>query len=75
MAHWNGKTIVRFSPSPYPDYPGWVMIDCGCSNGIEWGGDYPRECKTCDGSGYIAQHIASRTLALYPGGPFCGQGY
>lgn len=73
MAHWDGKNIVYWQPEPHPGYPGWVYEDCGCCNGLEWGGEEPRECRTCDGSGWIARHIKSGALALWPGGPFCGR--
>lgn len=63
--------IIHFEDEPYPNYPGWILQDCGCSNGLEWGGTYPRECKRCNGSGWIAKHIESGVIAQYPGGPFC----
>jgi len=73
MAFWDGKTISYMKDEPYLTHPGWSLIDCGCCVGIEWGGDYPRECRRCGGSGAIARHDASKTLALYPGGPFAGK--
>ncbi len=74
MAYWDSekKTIVRVKPEPYPDHPGWWYIDCGCCAGLEWGGDYPRECHDCNGSGFVAYHEDSGALAEYPGGPFLG---
>jgi hypothetical protein len=48
---------------------GWV--DCGCCAGIEWGGEYPRECESCGGTG-LQYRYASGALALSPGGPFRG---
>jgi len=73
MAFWDGARIVRFPPEPYPGNPGWERVDCGCCSGIEWGGEYPKECRTCGGTGGIALHKRSGLLAHYPGGPFCGR--
>ena len=75
MSYWNWKQnkIIRFPPAPYPGYPGWIRLDCGCSGGLEWGGEYPRECRNCWGSGMIAKHEKSGVLAYYPGGPFLGR--
>jgi hypothetical protein len=70
MAYFSGQGIVFAAPQPYPDYPGWETIDCGCCAGIEWGDPGPRECRQCGGGGYLARHIASGAVALYPGGPF-----
>ena len=72
MSHWDsyeGK-IVRWTTKPCKNYPGWEEIDCGCCCGLEWGGDYPRECGHCNGGGIIYKHKHSGALALYPGGPF-----
>lgn len=73
MAHWDSKNgkIVYFEPRPYPAYPGWEMIDCGCCGGIEWGGEEPIECNKCGGSGSIARHRKTGLTAHYPGGQFC----
>ena len=73
MAYFNNKTgFTIYAPDKeYPNYSGWVLVDCGCSNGLEWGGEYPRECLTCNGSGHYAEHIKSGVKAEYPGGPFC----
>jgi hypothetical protein len=57
----------------YPNYPGWEYLSCGCCGGIQWGGDYPRECTCCGGSGMIAIHKPTGTIADYPGGPFRGK--
>ena len=75
MAYWDSKAqkIVESKPRPWPDYPGWLCIDCGCCAGIEWGGEYPKECQRCGGSGYLAKHEKSHTIADYPGGPFRGR--
>jgi len=71
MSHWDGKQIVRWPTKPDENYPSWDVIDCGCCAGIEWGGEYPRECKRCGGSGVIYQHRKSKVVAEYPGGRFC----
>lgn len=75
MAHWDSKQgkIVRWEPEPIPDYPGWVWQDCGCSAGLQWGGESPAECPACDGTGMVAKHLESGTLAVYPGGPLKGR--
>jgi hypothetical protein len=75
MSYWDyhsGK-IIRFKPRKVRGHPNWEFIDCGCCAGIMWGGDYPRECKYCGGSGWICRHKKSGVLAWYPGGPFCGR--
>ena len=77
MAHWQDGQIVTLPPEPYPDYPGWQRLDCGCCQGLIWGGDYttgePIECSRCGGGGFLALHVASGRLADYPGGPFRGR--
>ena len=73
MAHWDGSKIIYFKDHPYSGYPGWIEKDCGCCNGIKWGGDTPEECDNCGGGGFIAYHIKSKRYALYPGGPFRGR--
>ena len=74
MAYWDSKIckIVYFPPKPSEDRPGWEEIDCGCCNGIEWGGESPTECSDCKGGGVYFRHIKSGVLAVYPGGPFLG---
>ena len=74
MSYWDAtlRRIVSRPDAPYPDYPGWVSVDCGCCNGLEWGGEEPRECRACGGNGSYARHLATGTLALYPGGPLMG---
>ena len=52
------------------DTGGW--IDCGCCAGVEWGGDYPRECDRCGGAGRIWRY-PSGVLAWWYGGPLCGR--
>ena len=73
MSYWTGEKVVTMLPEPWTNYPGWLAIDCGCCAGIEWGGEEPRECRDCGGSGRLALHEKSQVLALYPGGPFCGK--
>jgi len=73
MAYWDGKKIVDFEPESIPDFPGWQLIDCGCCAGLQWGGEEPRECKDCGGSGRLFLHVKSRVLADYPGGPLRGR--
>lgn len=73
MAYWNGNEIKYFKPQKCEDYTTWEIIDCGCCSGIEWGGEYPRECSCCKGNGFIYHHLKSGALALYPGGPFIGK--
>lgn len=75
MSHWDSeqRKIVRWPSQRFPEYPGWVRKDCGCCAGIEWGGDYPRECDRCKEGGYLWLHEASGRLALWPGGPFAGR--
>jgi len=47
------------------------IMECGCCNGIKWGGDSPVECRDCGGKGfvYITEHDR---IIDYPGGPFRG---
>lgn len=73
MSNWdsNKQQVVTRPDRPYPEYPGWTLVDCCCCNGLEWGGDSPRECSHCL-DGWFAKHEASGVRALYPGGPFCG---
>ena len=73
MAYWDGKKIVRFKPRLNEYYPGWLEIDCGCCNGLCWGGEYPQECPDCNGEGRYFRHTKSGVLAEYPGGPFLGR--
>ncbi len=75
MSYWdadNNKT-VSFKPEEVENYSGWLRIDCGCCAGISWGGHTPQDCEECGGSGHIYKHKKSGALALWPGGPFCGQ--
>lgn len=71
MAFWNGEEIRYFKPYP-AEKEGWVWIDCGCCNGLRWGGEIPIECNDCDGTGMLCLHINSGSIGLYPGGPFKG---
>ena len=75
MSFWDSTQgrVIHFPPEEWPDQPGWWRLDCGCCMGLEWGGEYPRECKTCGGNGWVAWHEKSKVLAWYPGGPFRGR--
>ena len=74
MAFWDSEKgeIIYFHDRP-SKFLGWDKIDCGCCNGIEWGGDYPKECPRCGGVGMLFRHNKSGVIAWYPGGPFCGR--
>jgi hypothetical protein len=72
VSYWNGKEIVRIAPSLHPLSTGWWCIDCGCCNGIQWGGEYPTECRDCGGGGVVFLHEASGLVAAWPGGPIVG---
>jgi len=65
--------IVYLPPRRCEQNPDWEIIDCSCCNGLEWGRDYPTECRDCDGAGQLYYHIKSGVLALWPGGPFKGK--
>ena len=75
MAFWDSSAgkIVYVKPSRIEGYPLWRWIDCGCCAGLEWGGEEPRECRDCNGSGRRAWHVPSGVYAEYPGGPFLGR--
>jgi len=70
MSHWDGHKIIRWPTVPCEKYPAWDEIDCGCCHGIKWGGEYPIECDSCDGTGIIYKHRKSGVTAVYPGGRF-----
>ena len=70
MAMWDGKKIVYFKDKSLDNYPSWVLVDCGCCGGTQWGGEEPIECDTCNGSGGYCKQIKSGVLAMYPGGSF-----
>lgn len=74
MAFYDCKVneIIHFDSEPWPYYPGWIRADCGCSNGLQWGGEEPRECSGCKGMGFIAIHEKTKRVAMWPGGPFLG---
>ena len=74
MAFWNYKDEKIHHAPAKEVRNGWLEIDCGCSVGLEWGGEYPRECRRCDGRGYISYHVKSGTFAEYPGGRLKGRG-
>lgn len=64
------RALLHQGAIPTAFKPGYV--NCGCCNGLEWGGEYPRECRNCGGSGRVYRYASGR-LALWYGGPFCGQ--
>jgi hypothetical protein len=49
----------------------WLQIECGCCAGLQWGGEYPRECLDCDGTGLLWVSPKDR-LKQWPQGPFLG---
>lgn len=73
MSYWDciKQIIVTFPPKKHKN--GWYELDCGCCNGLEWGGYSPRECRNCGGSGSIWWHRPSGVYALYPGGELRGR--
>lgn len=74
MAHWDPEAgrIIAFPDEVCEEYPGWLRIDCGCCNGMEWHALEPTTCSRCGGNAVLYLHEASRALAVYPGGPFIG---
>ena len=74
MAYWDDKLkrIIRIEPELSTNFPNWAIIDCGCSNGLHWGGEAPRECNRCHGDGALFVHLTTGTVALYPGGSLVG---
>ncbi len=74
MAAWDDTTsrMIYFPDEPVEGRPGWVRRDCGCCNGLEWGGEEPRECRDCGGDGCVFVHLKSGVIAEYPGGPLRG---
>lgn len=75
MAHWDYTTgkISHFTPEKC-NYPNWYRIDCGCSSGLQWGGEQPITCSRCGGEGFLFWHKLSGVYADYPGGPLRGKG-
>jgi hypothetical protein len=75
MAYWDSKQgkVIHQPSKPCEEYPGWVREDCGCCNGLEWGGTSPEECSSCAGSGVVYRYLESGVFAQYPGGPFLGR--
>ncbi len=49
----------------------WRHMNCGCCAGLEWGGEEPRECGRCDGSGMLFIRPTGH-LFTYPGGSALG---
>ena len=50
-------------------YPGWALVNCGCYVGQQWGTG--EDCPYCVGGAYSV-HLATRSVAKWPGGPFIG---
>ena len=77
MSGWNSKdgTVERNAPIQDPEHPNWWAVDCGCCNGISWGGCEPMECDTCRGGGYLMVHRPSGVIAEWPGGPLNGRAW
>lgn len=75
MAFWDStqNRIIRIPPKPAKAHPGWEERDCGCCDGLRWGGDIPTECGDCAGNGIIFVHLKSGVIAQWPGGPFLGR--
>ena len=75
MAYWDSEkgVIVRFQPEPVEGNPEWEIQDCGCCNGLEWGGEEPTECQKCGGNGVIYHHKESGVDALFIGGHLIGR--
>jgi len=71
MSFWDSTTQkgITFPTTPWEGREGWFRVDCGCSGGLQWGGEEPRECDNCAGVGDYAWHKKSGVLAQYPGGP------
>jgi len=73
MSHWDGEKVISWPAERCEQYPAWIKEDCGCCAGIQWGGEFPRECDECAGNGFIYRHESTGTLAQYPGGPLLGK--
>lgn len=74
MAYWDYKANIVWHSPAKRIRKGWYSIDCGCSGGLQWGGEEPRECNRCGGAGSICWHKKSKVFAQYPGGKFQGRG-
>lgn len=70
--YWDSKNqqLIRIPDQPYDGSIGWILKDCHCCLGLQWGTGY--ECKDCAGGAY-AFHVQSGVMAMYPGGPFLGR--
>ena len=75
MSYWDSTTqkIISFPPKVFEYNPNWIEVDCGCCGGLQWGGESPRECNTCDGTGCYFVHLISGVMAEYPGGRLLGR--
>jgi len=72
MAYWDSKNrkIVYSKPTLLNK---WIVVDCGCCNGIKWGSGEPDDCGVCGGCGFLYVHKKSGAIAQYPGGRFTGR--
>ena len=63
MSYWDHYTLSIITLPDHDLGNGWVQKDCGCCNGIQWGGNEPIDCNICDGKGYYSKHKESGVLA------------
>jgi hypothetical protein len=73
MAYWDSKNQTIIYIKPIKIGKGWYKLDCGCCNGLRWGGEEPIECSECGGGGFFYLHRKSGVIAQYPGGPLMGR--
>jgi len=73
MAYRDGNKTVYFPVKELEEYPGWIEVDCGCCNGLQWGGEYPTDCYDCKGAGFYFIHKKSKVMAEYPGSRLLGK--
>lgn len=75
MSYWDSKNQKMIDRDAFPVkyHPGWAWVDCYCCGGLQWGGDEPRECRSCNGTGWRCVHIDSGIVAIYPGGSLLGR--
>lgn len=77
MSTWNSALgiVQTWPPERDAERPDWWAVDCGCCNGLQWGGEEPMECRTCNGSGALWVHRPSGVMACWPGGPLNGKAW
>lgn len=75
MSFWDSarNQVVTFPSQAVEGYPSWLCTDCGCCAGIKLGGEEPRMCRDCQGSGMLYLHLPTGIQAIYPGGPIVGK--